>query len=682
MIQETLHCPACDAFVDGSSPSRAGTVRCGKCRMRFGRPRREANPVMVMDSDGLGIHPALAKKLHARNRSESDIRTLEALASKHHGTIELSPSLVDEGAAVRDTTPAGGKQKETMMAGPQRKAKQAPSPSAGTSTKREPPQKGPVVPQDLPKISGYQYEKLVGKGAMGSVYRAKRLDDGQQVAIKILAAELAERDDFIARFERESAALRAVAHEGVVSVTDRGAVDDVHYFVMPYISGPSLRRIVTEGPVSPTRAIHFARQIAQALAAAHRRKVIHRDLKPENIIVSESQAGGLRLVLVDFGLAGMGEDDPHPNLTKSRMTMGTVNYMAPEQRTDAKRVGPQADLYALGVILYEMLTGDLPLGRFKLPTERTELRHLPKRIDECLSRALDRDPDKRYVTAGSFDKDLAYVEAELRRQSARDTVVGRSLPATEGLATDVESVPAFASTQVSTVGSQSSGTGQTVFSERKTVRNAVLAVVGLTLLCGAAALAFLWGPASEDAAQGPPVNGNEVFGPILKSFRTEYGTFAAHRAGWRGTQKRMAYTPEQGAAHSTLAVVSQPSGPGTETVTGMAAASASSGDALIGFARGDTIFAFGRDEGRCRYILAGRGGSIVDVTNLDCSPAAGPLAMRISCGETQDGVVCQGELDGTKMPPKAMKKMEGSDWSFFTGCRSDTPCEILSARSQ
>src|SRR5690606_37393142 len=99
--------------------------------------------------------------------------------------------------------------------------------------------------------------------------------------------------------------------------------------------------------------------------------VIHRDLKPENILM-HGPAGDERPVLVDFGLAGIleEENDPHPNLTKSRMTMGTVNYMAPEQRTDAKRVDQRADLYAAGVIFYELLTGDLPIGRFALPTER------------------------------------------------------------------------------------------------------------------------------------------------------------------------------------------------------------------------------------------------------------------------------------------------------------------------
>jgi serine/threonine protein kinase len=118
------------------------------------------------------------------------------------------------------------------------------------------------------------------------------------------------------------------------------------------------------------------------------------------------------------------EHDPHPNLTKSRMTMGTVNYMAPEQRTDAKRVDQRADLYAAGVIFYELLTGDLPLGRFALPTERGV--PVPPSVDKCIVRALARNQDERYQSAADFDADLRAIEQELLRSAQQDTVVGRT----------------------------------------------------------------------------------------------------------------------------------------------------------------------------------------------------------------------------------------------------------------
>jgi serine/threonine protein kinase len=171
------------------------------------------------------------------------------------------------------------------------------------------------------------------------------------------------------------------------------------------------------------RAVRYARKIVQALGAAHARGVIHRDLKPENILVLGPE-GDERLVLVDFGLAGIldEENDPHPNLTKSRMTMGTVNYMAPEQRTDAKRVDQRADLYAAGVIFYELLTGDLPLGRFALPTERGA--PVPLSVDKCIVRALARNQDERYQYAGQLDEDMRIIEQEIAKLQGRDTLVG------------------------------------------------------------------------------------------------------------------------------------------------------------------------------------------------------------------------------------------------------------------
>jgi predicted Zn finger-like uncharacterized protein len=425
-----IRCPACNAYVDEKSRVSAGVVRCEKCGMRFSLPRTEGQPATREADPELGIHPALAKKYRGQvtpPRGTPEVsRPPVDDKPPHHvvqmpppemeqkaPTIELSPSLVEQGAQkVPD------REERTRALGPQK-------------SRRGPDEAEKADP--LPEIPGYVLVGVVGKGAMGRVYRARADRSGELVAVKTLAPELAARPDFIARFEREAAALKAVNHPGVVSIFDRGSIGDIHFLCMHFVEGESLRRGLGGGPLQPLRALGFARQIVQALGAAHDKKVIHRDLKPENILVTlRAGPDGIEheaLVLVDFGLAGMGEDDPHPNLTKSRMTMGTVNYMAPEQRTDAKRVGPQADLYAAGVILYELLTGDLPLGRFKMPTERPGLAHLPPYIDECLARALDRDPDRRYANAADFDRDLARIETELVAQVSRDTVVGRAAPA-------------------------------------------------------------------------------------------------------------------------------------------------------------------------------------------------------------------------------------------------------------
>ena len=444
----SIRCPACNAYVDEKSRVSGGGLRCEKCGMRFQSPRVDVAVVAARDADPeLGIHPALAKKYRgtpahgvpqqpvgvpsvsnppvveerAREATPPPVRDLPSGMDVDTGeqkapTIELSPSLVEQGAQkVKE------REERTRALGPQKKAE------------RRSPDDERDKSDPLPAIPGYVVLGVVGKGAMGRVYRARAEKSGALAAVKTLAPELAARPDFIARFEREAAALKAVDHPGVVSIIERGAHGDVHYLCMPFVDGESLRRGLAGGPLAPLRALGFARQIAQALGAAHDKKVIHRDLKPENILVtrrpSSTGEDHEALVLVDFGLAGMGEDDPHPNLTKSRMTMGTVNYMAPEQRTDAKRVGPQADVYAAGVILYELLTGDLPLGRFKMPTERPGLAHLPPAIDDVLARALDRDPERRYPSAHDFDRDLARVEAELVAQVSRDTVVGRAASA-------------------------------------------------------------------------------------------------------------------------------------------------------------------------------------------------------------------------------------------------------------
>lgn len=264
----------------------------------------------------------------------------------------------------------------------------------------------------MPEIPGYKLIGLTGKGAMGRVYQGEHLASGRTVAVKILTPELAARLDFVRRFEREAEALRKVSHAGVVSIIESGESGGEHFLAMGFVDGPSLRRLLRRGKLEPLRAIRFTRQIVRALGAAHMRGVIHRDLKPENILV-ESVDERERLVVVDFGLAGIlhEDEDPHPNLTRSRVTMGTVNYMAPEQRVDAKRVDQRADLYACGVMLYEFLTGDLPLGRFQLPAEKGLA--VPAAIDDVIARALARKPEERYEDAAAFDRALMEVEEAL-----------------------------------------------------------------------------------------------------------------------------------------------------------------------------------------------------------------------------------------------------------------------------
>jgi serine/threonine protein kinase len=270
----------------------------------------------------------------------------------------------------------------------------------------------------MPSIPGFDIAYQVGRGAMGSVYRARQIKTGRLVAIKVLSYELAQRTDLVARFEREAYALKSLSNTNVVTVIDAGHVDDLHYFAMEFIDGITLRTRINRGPIHWREAAFITTQMLNGLIAAHKHGIIHRDLKPENVLLSYPNSDFSRMpervVLVDFGLVGIGglAFDPHPNLTRSKVTMGTVNYMAPEQHVDAKRVDHRSDLYSCGVILFEMLTGDLPLGRYLMPSERGgSLEGVPLSLDPLLSKALARNLEERFSSAQIFLAELNKVIA-------------------------------------------------------------------------------------------------------------------------------------------------------------------------------------------------------------------------------------------------------------------------------
>jgi serine/threonine-protein kinase len=287
----------------------------------------------------------------------------------------------------------------------------------------------PVAPKNdmnsLPQIPGFDIAYQVGRGAMGSVYRAREKKSGRLVAIKVLSQELSLRGDLVARFEREAYALKSLTDKNVVTIIDAGHVEDLHYFVMEFIEGITLRARINRGPLSLLEAAFITSSILHGLKAAHKHGIIHRDLKPENVLLaydnSDFSSQPQRVVLVDFGLVGIGAlvFDPHPNLTRSRVTMGTVNYMAPEQHIDAKRVDHRSDLYSAGVIFFEMLTGDLPLGRYLMPSERDL--DLPKSVDIILANALAPNVDQRYASADDFIKELESSLCEQKDEQPKQT---------------------------------------------------------------------------------------------------------------------------------------------------------------------------------------------------------------------------------------------------------------------
>jgi eukaryotic-like serine/threonine-protein kinase len=256
-------------------------------------------------------------------------------------------------------------------------------------------------------VPGYRLVQLVGKGGMGEVHQAVQLSLGRTVAVKLLKAELATDEQFVGRFEKEAAALATLRHPNVVSIVDRGKADETYYLVMEFVDGPSLRERMRDPDFDAMLALKTLVQVARAIEYAHGRGVIHRDLKPENILFDE-QAGGIPKV-TDFGLAGFDEKagGPQRNLTQTNVAMGTASYMAPEQRVDAKTAGPRADLYALGVMLYELITSELPLGTFDPPSVKKP--GTDKRLDAIVSRCLKPAPEDRYPSLGAFLLELEAV---------------------------------------------------------------------------------------------------------------------------------------------------------------------------------------------------------------------------------------------------------------------------------
>ena len=243
-------------------------------------------------------------------------------------------------------------------------------------------------------FDGYRVEEVVGRGGMGTVYKAAQLSLGRSVAIKVLPSDLATQEQFLERFHREADALSRLSHPNVVTVFDRGDVDGQPYLVMEYVEGTSLRDIVRHGPLPADEALRIVSSVLAALEHAHSNGIVHRDIKPENVLLAP---GGV-VKVADFGLSRLLDPEDKARLTRTQLVLGTYEYMAPEQRERSKEADPRSDLYATGVVLYEMLTGELPIGRFNLPSRRRP-DECDGRVDGLIERSLDKDPEQRYQRA-------------------------------------------------------------------------------------------------------------------------------------------------------------------------------------------------------------------------------------------------------------------------------------------
>ena len=263
---------------------------------------------------------------------------------------------------------------------------------------------GVFVPPTLERLTelfpALEIIELIGAGGMGAVYKARQAGLDRLVALKILPEEFGHDVKFALRFTREARTLAKMNHPNIVSVYEFGKVEDTYYFLMEFVDGSTLREVVKAGHLAPEHALAIVPHLCDALQYAHDKGVIHRDIKPENILIALD--GSVKIA--DFGLSRILENGSQQDmLTGTHQVMGTPRYMAPEQLEGARNVDHRADIYSLGVVFYEMLTGELPIGRFAAPSKKVAI---DVRLDEVVLHTLEKEPQRRYQHASEIKSDV------------------------------------------------------------------------------------------------------------------------------------------------------------------------------------------------------------------------------------------------------------------------------------
>ncbi len=263
----------------------------------------------------------------------------------------------------------------------------------------------PDIDQVRAAFPQFEILECIGRGGMGAVYKARQPQLDRMVALKILLPGLERDPGFAERFAREARALAKLNHPNIVAVHDFGETGGFFWLTMEYVDGVNLRQAMQAARFTPAQALAIIPELCSALQYAHDHGILHRDIKPENILLD---ARG-KVKVADFGIARMaGDERLNPTLTMTGAALGTAAYVAPEQIENPRAVDHRADLYSLGVVLYEMLTGELPLGRFPAPSERSAS---DPRLDEVVFRSLEKQPEKRYQQAEEFSNRVSGVAA-------------------------------------------------------------------------------------------------------------------------------------------------------------------------------------------------------------------------------------------------------------------------------
>jgi eukaryotic-like serine/threonine-protein kinase len=299
------------------------------------------------------------------------------------------------------------------------------------------PQSGAASPDQIigQTVGNYLVTQKVGEGGMGSVYLAEHPTIGKRVALKVLHAEFSSNPEVAERFFTEAKAVNAIGHPNIVDIVDYGVLqtgpggrDRLVYFIMEYLHGITLSQAIqTQSPLPPERALTIALQVADALAASHKTNIVHRDLKPDNIILISRGREQDFVKLLDFGIAKLtGTDGLSSHKTRTGLVLGTPAYMSPEQCEGRANVDHRTDIYALGVVLYEMLVGRVPFigegyGEILVqhltqqPVPPSQYRMMSPHIEVVVLKALEKRPEMRYPTMDEFMRAMSdpvgYVEA-------------------------------------------------------------------------------------------------------------------------------------------------------------------------------------------------------------------------------------------------------------------------------
>ncbi|MGI8966536.1 MAG: protein kinase domain-containing protein, partial [Limisphaerales bacterium] len=292
----------------------------------------------------------------------------------------------------------------------------------------------PSVAELAAKFPQLDILELIGKGGMGAVYKARQKELDRIVALKILPPGIGNEAGFAERFSREAKALAKLNHPGIVTIHDFGRADGLYYFVMEFVDGVNLRQLLQGSRISPHEALAIVPQICDALQFAHDHGIVHRDIKPENILMDRRG----RVKVADFGLAklvGMTNEvfseqtSGSSSLTDAGKVMGTPNYMSPEQIENPGEVDHRADIYALGVVFYQMLTGELPGKQLQPPSSKVQI---DVRLDEIVLRALEKKPELRYQQVSEVKTCVETIAGtpEPSRQSAQNQSVNEPFAST------------------------------------------------------------------------------------------------------------------------------------------------------------------------------------------------------------------------------------------------------------